>query len=111
MTREVKDEICEKITKTGYKIIGGCDTFELMEKMIKVWYVYFEDKITFLLNIPMESHRMIDNYKLYKLYSLPNKVNKSSFLKIVIDEQDSVQTVGKKYRINVDRNKCFAKFE
>ena len=70
LAREVKDEFYEKINRAGYKIIGGCDTFELMEKMIKVRYVYFEDKITLLLNISMESHRRIDNFKLYKLYSL-----------------------------------------
>ena len=81
LTREVKDEICEKIKTAGYRVIGGCSIFELMEKMIRVQYVYFEDKITLLLNIPMESHRKIDNFKLYKLYSLPIKVDNSSFSK------------------------------
>ena len=42
---------------------------------------------------------------------MPIKVNNSSFLKVVINDHDSIQAVGLKYRASVDKSKCFAKFE
>ena len=76
--------------------------------MIKVRYIYIDDKITILLNIPVESHRRMDVFKLYKIFSLPIKVN-NRFLKLKIDEHDLFQAVGLKYRTSVDKNKCFVK--
>ena len=70
LTPEIKHEIYSKIYNAGYKMLGE---FDFIENMIKVRYVYIDDKITILLNIPVESHRRIDVFKLYRLYSLPIK--------------------------------------
>ena len=82
--------------------------FDFIENMIKVCYIYLGDKITILLNIPVESHRRIDVFKLYSLYRLPIRVN-NKFLKVTIDKHDSFQAVGLRYRTLIDKDKCFIK--
>ena len=78
LTPELKNEMYRKIQNAGFNLLGE---FDFMENMIKVKYIYIDNKITILLNIPVESHRRINVFKLYKLFSLPIKVN-NKFLKL-----------------------------
>ena len=107
LTPEIKNHIYKEISKAGFKVLGD---FEYIQSMVKVRYFYFDDKINILLNVPVESNRKVDEFKLFKISSLPIKINEK-ILKLKIRSDDVYQAIGSKYRTSVDIDSFFRKYD
>ena len=72
-------ELCNNILRAGFKLIKDCNSLDLIKEKIKIRYAYFSKEIIFILNIPVQPKKIIDDIKLFELKGLPVKVKEGIF--------------------------------
>ena len=83
LTENLKQDICNKVRMSGHDMLGGCEGMDYLFPLISVTHSYVNENMIFLVTIPIKPNYDIDQFKLYRVLSLPVNLNKTA-IKLVV---------------------------
>ena len=94
-----------KVRMSGHDILGGCEGMDYLFPLISVTHSYVNENMIFLVTIPIKPNYDIDQFKLYRVLSLPVNLNKTA-IKLVVGGGDPFIAIGSKYLVDIRWSQC-----